>query len=116
MGHSADIGEALEDREILHDSRAPQVEEVLALTSVTCAVALPRADVRAGMLDRDPCAQGGPSCGRQLARAQFGKEALVGMATLRPWVLSVQWVRRGHTAQVWARNGTTAPGVKGIST
>jgi hypothetical protein len=72
------------------DRAAAKVEQVLTLTQVASAAALPVADVRQGVLDRDTLAQPGPPVGGELTLAEFGQQPLVGwIFTLRPRTLVV---------------------------
>jgi hypothetical protein len=49
--------------QVMHDRAAAKVEQVLTLTQVASAAAVPVADVRQGVLDGDTLAQPGPPVG-----------------------------------------------------
>ena len=63
--------------EIVDNGTATQVEQVLAAPAIASAPALPVANMRQGMFDRDPLPEFGASSRRELALAQFDQKAFI---------------------------------------
>src|SRR5919199_5849847 len=63
----------------MDDGRAAQVEQVFAHAAIAGAWALPAADVRQAVLDRDAFPQFGPPGRGVLTRAQLDQQPLVGV-------------------------------------
>jgi hypothetical protein len=71
------LGLACDDVQVVDDSGAAHVEQVLADARVAGAAALPGADMGQGVLDRDPFAELGPAGWGELAGLQLDQEPLV---------------------------------------
>src|SRR5262245_9296927 len=65
--------------QIVHHCTTSQVEQVLALSAVPGAIALPMPNMRQIVLDSDSFAQCGASFTRPLTNAQFLQQLLVGV-------------------------------------
>src|SRR5262249_30347643 len=78
-GLSNDLRPPREDMQIVHHSTAPQVKQVLALSTVTSAGTLPVTDVREVVLDPNALTQGGAPFARALTDTKFLQQLLIGV-------------------------------------
>ena len=102
-GLSHDLRPPCKDMQIVHHGTTSQVKQVLALSAVTGAVALPVPDVRQVVLDSDAFTQSGAPFTCALADTQFLQQLLIGVrldvaATSAAGATSSLWTRRTHSA------------------
>ncbi len=102
--------------QVLDSGHAARIEQVLALTAIAGAVALPRSDVGQGVLDLDAFAQRRTTDRRLLALTQFLQQALVAMdADTAPVRTRRAVVMQRAGLDVAVGKWTRPPGTKGIS-